>query len=263
MGILNTTADSFSGDGVWAPGKSPQTAICRGIALAQQGADIIDVGGESTRPGSRRITPQEEIQRIVPVIQGLVKKIRIPISVDTYKPDVAIAALEAGASIVNVIKGTPVSDRIIKVVMRYRAAIVLMHMRGTPRTMQSQVHYKDVLGEIYSELEKSVEKCVGIGIKRESLIVDPGIGFAKTVEQNLLIIKNLSKFRKVNLPVLIGPSRKSFIGKVLDVPVQERLVATASAVALSVLGGAHIVRVHDVLDMKQAAGLADAVLNTN
>ncbi|MBF0123298.1 MAG: dihydropteroate synthase [Candidatus Omnitrophica bacterium] len=263
MGILNVTPDSFSGDGVLTQGKDLKAAVRYGLDMVRQGADIIDVGGESSRPGATRISVAEEIKRVVPVIRELSRKINVPISVDTYKPDVASAALDAGASIVNVIKGTPVSERLLRIVLRYRAAIVLMHMRGTPKTMQRHVSYKDVLGEITLEFKKSIEKCIRIGIKRDSIIVDPGIGFAKTAEQNFLIMKNLSMFRELNLPILIGPSRKSFIAKVLNLPAGERLIPTASTVALSVLGGAHIVRVHDVCEMKQSAEIADAVVNAN
>lgn len=261
MGILNVTPDSFSGDGIWAAEKTVPRAVRQALSMISQGADILDIGGESTRPGAGRVSSKEECRRIVPVIRALSQKTPIPLSVDTCKPEVAEAALDAGASIVNVVQGTAVPPRILKMVLRYRAAIVLMHMRGDPRTMQGKARYRDVLGEISLEIEKSVEKCLETGIKKESIIVDPGICFAKTVEHNLLIIQGLRRLCRLGFPVLIGPSRKSFIGKVLDLPVEKRMIPTASAVALCIMNGARIVRVHDVRAMKQAAGIADAVRN--
>jgi dihydropteroate synthase len=173
---------------------------------------------------------------------------------------VALAALDAGASIVNVVRGTPVSARLLQIVKRFGAAIILMHMRGTPRTMQSRTDYDDVIKDIVDELKKSVEKCLETGIKKESILVDPGIGFAKTAGQSLEIIRRLQEFRILGRPVLIGPSRKSFIGKTLDLPVEKRLIGTAAAVAASIMNGAHIIRVHDVKDMKQVAAMVDAIL---
>jgi dihydropteroate synthase len=256
MGVLNVTPDSFSGDGEL----DVRGAVLRAVRLVRDGADIIDVGGESTRPGSRRVGDRTEIRRVVPVIRELVRKTGIPVSVDTYKPDVAVAALEAGASIVNVVQGTPVDKRILDVVARFGAAIVLMHIRGTPRTMQTKTDYDDVVKDIVVSLKKSVEKCLESGIKKERIVVDPGIGFAKTVEQNLEVIRRLREMRVLKCPLLIGPSRKSFIGRTLDMPVEKRLIGTAAAVAASIMNGAHIVRVHDVKEMKQVSVLVDAII---
>jgi dihydropteroate synthase len=256
MGILNVTLDSFSGDGQIGV----RAAVRRALRMVQEGADIIDVGGESTRPGAGRLGAKVEARRVVPVIREIVQQTGAPVSVDTYKPDVALAALDAGASIVNVVRGTPVSARLLQIVKRFGAAIILMHMRGTPRTMQSRTDYDDVIKDIVDELKKSVEKCLETGIKKESILVDPGIGFAKTAGQSLEIIRRLQEFRILGRPVLIGPSRKSFIGKTLDLPVEKRLIGTAAAVAASIMNGAHIIRVHDVKDMKQVAAMVDAIL---
>ena len=256
MGILNVTPDSFSGDGQ----QGVRGAVRRALRMVREGADIIDVGGESTRPGAERIGTKVETGRVVPVIRKIVQETGVPVSIDTYKPEVALAALDAGASIVNVVRGTPVSTRLLKIVKRFGAAIVLMHIRGTPRTMQSRTDYRDVVKDIVDELKISVEKCLETGIKKESILIDPGIGFAKTVGQNLEIIRRLREFRILGRPVLIGPSRKSFIGKTLDLPVEKRLIGTAAAVAASIMNGAHIVRVHDVRAIKQVAAMVDAIL---
>jgi dihydropteroate synthase len=256
MGILNVTPDSFSGDG--QPGV--RGAVRRALRMVREGADIIDVGGESTRPGAKPVGAKAEIRRVVPVIREIVQETGVPVSIDTYKPEVALAALDAGALIVNVVRGTPVSTQLLKIVKRFGAAIILMHMRGTPRTMQSRTDYGDVVKDIVAELKKSVEKCLETGIKKESILVDPGLGFAKTVGQNLEIIRRLREFRVLGSPVLIGPSRKSFIGQTLDLPVEKRLIGTAAAVAASVMNGAHIVRVHDVKEMKQVVAMVDAIL---
>jgi len=256
MAILNVTPDSFSGDGQL----DVRSAVSRAMRMVREGADIIDVGGESTRPGAERIAAKREVQRVVPVIRAIVKQTGIPVSVDTYKPEVAQAALDAGASIVNVVRGTPVSTRLLQVVKRFGAAVVLMHMRGTPRTMQSRTAYRDVVQDIVDELKKSVEKCRETGIKKESILVDPGLGFAKTAGQNLEIIRRLQEFRVLGRPVLIGPSRKSFIGKTLDLTVEKRLIGTAAVVAASVMNGAQIVRAHDVREVKQVVTMVDAIL---
>ncbi|MBF0619389.1 MAG: dihydropteroate synthase [Candidatus Omnitrophica bacterium] len=261
MGILNMTPDSFSGDGHLTGGKR---ALARALGAARRmirdGADIIDVGGESTRPGSCAVSVQEEIARVAPVIRALVKDGAVPVAVDTYKPEVAEAALEAGASIVNVIQGTPVSGAMLKVVRTYDAGIILMHMRGNPSTMQAKTRYRNITQDILQALQKSVEKCLKTGIKKESIVVDPGFGFAKTVGQNLSLLKHLSAFKGLGLPVLAGVSRKSFIGKTLGVEAAQRLQGTAASVTLAIQGGAHIIRVHDVRAMKQVALMSDAVL---
>lgn len=261
MGILNMTPDSFSGDGCFA---GSQNALRQAVKLAQrfvrEGADIIDVGGESSRPGSRKISAAEEICRVVPVIQTLAQKIKIPISVDTYKLLVAQRALDAGASIVNNIMGIKMEKNFLRMIRQYDAAIVLMHMRGTPRTMQRHLRYKNVVSEILDSLKNSIENCLEIGIKSDKIIVDPGIGFAKTAEHNLEVIKHLRQFTVLKRPLLIGVSRKSFIGKVLEKDVSRRLHGSLAAACVSIFNGAHIIRAHDVGPTKEAAMMTDSIL---
>jgi dihydropteroate synthase len=206
------------------------------------------------------VTVKEEIRRVVPVIRLLSEKTDALISVDTYKSEVAEAALEVGAHIVNVIKGTPVSDKLLRLCRKYQAGIILMHMRGTPRTMQRKTAYRDVLADVIGELKKSVEKCRRFGLNEGAIAVDPGIGFAKTAEQSLTLMNSLPYFAQLGCPVFIGTSRKSFIGKVLGLGAGERLMGTAATVACAVLGGAHVVRVHDVALMKQVARMTDAIV---
>jgi len=251
------TPDSFSGDGV--------SSAAQGFKLAQKliadGADILDIGGESSRPGSKRISVQEELERVIPLIKKLTKVYSIPISVDTYKPQVAQMALEAGASIVNTIKGVDPDKTLLKIIKRYNAGIVLMHMQGSPRTMQKNIKYTNLMKEISDSLRESIEICLEIGINSDKIIVDPGIGFGKTVEHNLEIINRLDTLKTLKMPILIGPSRKSFIGKILKNEVEDRLAGTIAAVCASIVKGAHIVRVHDVRAVKQASLLTDAIIN--
>lgn len=261
MGIINLSPDSFSQDGLLADkNNGVEKAVAKARQLVLDGADILDIGGESTRPGSRRIPSQEEIKRIIPLIRRVSKEIKTPLSVDTYKPLVAEAALDCGVSIINNIMGTKPDIKLLKLVKEYRAAIVLMHIRGTPRTMQKNTHYDDLIGEIIEELTKSVEKCLEIGIKSDRIILDPGIGFGKTVGQNLEIIRHLKDFESLNKPLLVGTSRKSFIGKILNKDVTDRLLGTAASVVAMVFHGAHIVRVHDVKQIKDVLKITDVVL---
>lgn len=257
MGILNMTPDSFSGDG----SLDAEKALRRARRLIREGADILDIGGESTRPGARRIAVEEEIRRVVPLIRRLAGKIRIPISVDTYKPQVARRALDAGASIINNIMGTPPDRRLLRMARDYNAGIVLMHIRGTPRTMQKNPVYADLISEIIGALRKSMENCLEIGIKSDRIIIDPGISFGKTVEHNLEIINRLEDFKALHKPVLLGTSRKSFIGKVSDKDTSHRLIGSVATVCAGIMRGAHIVRVHDVKAVQEAAVMIDAVLN--
>lgn len=262
MGILNVTPDSFSGDGVLADSGAPAARALR-IArrMIKAGADIIDVGGESTRPGAAPISIKDEIRRVVPVVSLLASKTDAIISVDTYKPAVARAAFSAGAHILNVIQGVPVADELLLLCRHYGAAIIVMHMRGTPSNMQTMTDYSDVVEEVAGELKKSVAKCRRFGLNENSIVVDPGIGFAKTTEQNLLLLRNLQAFKRLGCPVLVGTSRKSFIGKLLGQNVHERLPGTTATVACAIYGGAHIVRVHDVVQMKQVAVVTDSIIN--
>ena len=259
MGIVNGSPDSFSGDG------KINTAACLRYArkLIREGADIIDIGGESTRPGALRVSSEEEIRRVIPVIDVLAREIKVPISVDTSKLRVARCALDAGASIVNNIRGAQISTGFLKMVRDYKAAIVLMHMRGTPAGMQAHTHYENVINEVIEEIKISIEKCLAIGIKKDRIIVDPGIGFAKTVDQNLMLINHLNRLNVFHCPILLGTSRKSFIGQILQNDVGQRLMGTAATVIAGVMRGAHIVRVHDVKAIKETLKITDAILNAH
>jgi len=262
MGILNMTPDSFSGDGCFAGSKNPvDKALKLARRFVDEGADIIDVGGESSRPGSQKVSVDEELRRIIPAVRILARKIKIPISVDTYKPLVARHALDEGASIVNNIMGTKIAKSFLRMIRQYNAAIVLMHMRGTPWTMQRNIHYKNVVSEITDSLKKSIGNCLEIGIKSDKIMVDPGIGFAKTADHNLEIIYHLRRFEILRRPVLVGLSRKSFIGKVLGKDVSGRLNGSLAVACASILNGAHIIRAHDVAPTKEAAAMIDAVMN--
>lgn len=261
MGIVNITPDSFSHDGCWdkTPARTAAKAFHYAKKLLKDGADILDIGGESSRPGSKAISVREEIERIGPTLKKLTA-LSAPISVDTYKPAVAQYALDAGASIINNIKGLSPDTKLLKMIRDYNAAVIVMHMRGTPKTMQKKISFRDPVREIIKDLKRSVEKCLEIGIKSDRIIVDPGIGFGKTLEQNLEIIRRLPELRTLDCPILVGTSRKSFIGSVLDRPVEDRLMGTASTVCASILNGAHIVRVHDVKKMKDIVRMTDALL---
>jgi len=255
MGVLNVTPDSFSDGGAYA---DCADAVEHGLMIAQAGADIIDVGGESTRPGAEAVSAEQEVARTVPVVSELAARVGLPVSIDTSKPAVARQALSAGASMVNDV--TALGDpRMADVVSGSGAALCLMHMQGTPRTMQASPHYEDVVEDIIAYLAQRVEVAVAAGVRRESIVIDPGIGFGKTVEHNLRIIKDAAEFGRLGLPVLMGPSRKSFIGKVLDLPVGDRLEGTLAAVTALALSGVDIVRVHDVREAVRAARVADAV----
>jgi dihydropteroate synthase len=267
MGIVNCTPDSFSGDGKLDPQKGTKgnTAACLHFArkLIREGADILDIGGESTRPGSRGVPVEEELRRVIPVIKVLARESKAPISVDTSKLSVARSALDAGASIVNNIRGTQMSTGFLKMVRDYKACIVIMHMRGTPATMHQYAHYKNVVLDVIKELQISIEKCLEIGIKKERIIVDPGIGFSKSADQCLCLINHLNRFNILHCPILLGTSRKSFIGHVLDKGVEKRLMGTAATVTAGAMQGAHIVRVHEVKATKEILKVTDAILNAH
>lgn len=249
MGVLNLTPDSFSGDGLY--GTAQEEIIRRAEEMASDGADIIDIGGESSRPGAKSISLKEELGRVVPVIKALSKKIKVPLSVDTCKPEVARAALDNGAQIVNDISGLK-SAMMRKVVSRYNAAAVIMHMKGSPRTMQKNPQYPSLIDEILKYLEEALLRSADAGISRERIIIDPGLGFGKTAEHNLEILKNLKDFKVLGRPILAGPSRKSFIGKILHSGPGERVFGTVAACVLAADNGAKIVRVHDVKEIRQA-----------
>ncbi len=255
MGILNLSPDSFSGDGI----ADPDRAVGRAEAMVEEGADIVDVGGESTRPGAEPISVEEEMRRVIPVIERLAKIPRLVLSIDTYKPQVAEVCLKAGAHIVNDVFALR-HPGMAEIVAEYRAGVVLMHMLGEPRTMQSNPSYANLMHEIYIFLAERVDFAIRCGIGRERIAIDPGIGFGKTIDHNLEILRRLRELTSMGLPVLIGPSRKSFIGKVLDVPVDQRLEGTAAVIALAIANGASIIRVHDVRSMVKVARMAEAIV---
>lgn len=257
MGILNITPDSFYDGGLYY---NREKAVKRAINMEEEGADIIDIGGESTRPGSKSISAKEEIKRILPVINKIIKRLKIPISIDTYKSEVAKAALDSGASIVNDITGLR-DEKTAALVKEYNAGVVLMHMKGMPSTMQKNPEYKNLIDDIRTSLKESISIAKGAGIKDSQIIIDPGIGFGKTPGHNLKLLKRLKEFKSLKFPILIGPSRKSFIGAVLGLSIDKRLIATVAAVAISIYNGANIVRVHDVKKMFEVARLTDAIKN--
>ena len=257
MGVLNVTPDSFSDGGLYL---DPERAIARGLELISAGADILDIGGESTRPGAEPVPPEEELRRVIPVIKGLREETEAVISIDTYKAVVAEAALEAGADMVNDISALRFDGRMGEVLAETAAPVILMHMQGEPRTMQENPHYDDVVSEIISFLRRRIEEAVELGIAPERVIIDPGIGFGKRVEHNLEILRRLDELKVLGRPILIGPSRKSFIGQLSGAPVSERLPGTIAAVALGIAKGAAIVRVHDVREVRQAVRIADAIV---
>jgi dihydropteroate synthase len=255
MGILNVTPDSFSDGGLYL---DHGVAVARGIEMVDEGADLIDVGGESTRPGSDPVSPDEERDRVVPVIETLAAKVPVPISVDTRKPAVAGAALEAGALIVNDISGAR-DPEMFAVAREAGAGVVLMHMRGEPKTMQVAPQYDDVVTEVHEYLRERIEAAEFAGIAPERLCIDPGIGFGKDLQQNLTLMHHVDALLGLGRPVLVGPSRKRFIGALLDLPEDERIEGTAGAVAWLVGRGAHIVRVHDVKTMVRVVRVVDAI----
>ena len=257
MGILNVTPDSFSDGGAFL---NRDRAVDQALRMQDEGADIIDIGGESTRPGSGAVTVREEIRRVLPVIEELTGKVNIPISIDTYKSGVAEAAIQAGASIVNDISGLRFDNKMSGVVARHKVPVVIMHIKGRPRDMQKKPVYKSLIPEIMDYLTESIITARNAGIPDNMIIIDPGIGFGKTLEHNLEIIRRLNEFTGYQKPILVGPSRKSFIGKLLgDHPVNDRLQGTAAAVAIGIFNGANIVRVHDVKEMFRVAKIADAI----
>jgi len=256
MGVLNVTPDSFSDGGLYF---DKERAVAHGLRMVEEGADFIDIGGESTRPGSKPIGAEEELRRVIPVIESLAKEGNVPISIDTYKSTVAERAIDAGAEIINDISGLHSDPSLGQVAAKQDVPIILMHIRGTPETMQKDVHYDSLFSEILQYLKESIQMAESAGIDPQQIIIDPGIGFGKNLEDNLLIIKNLSEFRILGKPILLGTSRKSFIGKILNVEANERLEGTLSSIAICALHGAHIIRCHDVLQAKKAIAVADAI----
>lgn len=255
VGILNVTPDSFSDGGKFY---KPDAAIAHAKQMIRYGADIIDIGGESTRPDSERISTEEELRRLLPVLNALVSKVKVPISIDTMKAEVAEECIKQGAHMINDVSGLR-SEKMVEVIARHKVPVIIMHMAGTPETMQENPSYTNVIGEIKEYLKAQAEKAKAAGI--EQIIIDPGIGFGKTLEHNLSLIKNLNEFKALGYPLLIGPSRKSFIGSILNLDVDDRLEGTLAAVTACILGGADIIRVHDVKECKRAAMVADTIKN--
>ncbi len=255
MGILNVTPDSFSDGGKYIEVKK---AVKRAHQMVEEGADIIDIGGESSRPFSSPVSEEEELRRILPVLEEL-QDLKVPISVDTYKPKVAEEALKRGASIVNDIFGLR-KEGMAKIIKDYDAAVVIMHMKGEPRNMQKNPYYEDTIGEIVKFLRDRVEFAMKNGIEEDKIIIDPGIGFGKRVEDNLRILKYLEAFRALGIPILIGTSRKSYMGKLFNLPVDERLETTLASDILAVLNGASIVRVHDVREHFRAIRMSEEIM---
>jgi len=262
MGVLNVTPDSFSDGGAFL---DSQAAVARALELEREGADILDIGGESTRPSAVPVSAEEELSRLLPLFRALEGKLRIPISVDTQKAAVAEAALAAGAEIVNDISALRSDARLAEVARRARAPIILMHMRGTPRTMQRGPFARDVIRDVLAGLREAVARARRAGLAKTQLLLDPGIGFGKSHEQNFEILARLQELARLGCPLVIGTSRKGFLGHAMarpgesPVPSSERLLGTAATVTASILGGAHIVRVHDVAEIARVARVADAI----
>ena len=259
MGIVNVTPDSFSDGGKFF---SPEVAISHASKLITQGADIIDIGGESTRPGAEQVSETEELKRVIPVIE----KIRndnptILISIDTTKASVAKHAVEAGADIINDVSGLSFDNNMIGIVESFNIPVVIMHMKGNPQNMQLNPEYEDIVNEILDFFKMKIKMAVQSGINRSMIILDPGIGFGKTVKHNFELLSRLNEFNILELPIMIGPSRKSFIGITLDLPPEDRVEGTAAAVSAGVMNGASIVRVHDVKSMKRVVRIIEKVRN--
>lgn len=259
MGVVNVTPDSFSGDGLHLDTKA---AAIRAIEMERDGADIIDIGGESTRPGAEWLAAHEELRRVIPVLNMLRGRLKIPISIDTNKSEVAEAAAEAGAEIINDATALRRDPRIAEVARRRKLPLILMHMRGEPRTMQTQPFARDAMRDVTQSLKKAAALATRKGVPKSQLVLDPGIGFGKSFAQNYELIARLPELARLGFPILIGTSRKGFIGRTLGgVPENERVFGTAAAVTACILQGAHIVRVHDVREMAQVARVADMLVS--
>ena len=254
IGIVNVTLDSFSDGGKYF---DVERAVTHGLALAEEGADFLDIGGESTRPGSEPVSEEEELRRVVPVIERLKKQCSVPISIDTYKSAVADAALSAGAVIVNDISGLTFDSRMAAVTIKHKASIVVMHIQGAPKTMQKNPQYENVTNDVKEFLRVQAAKAFETGIRQ--IIIDPGIGFGKAQEHNIQLLRELKQFAELGYPILVGPSRKTFVGTILNLPPEKRGEGTAAATTVSIFNGAHIIRVHDVKAMKRVALVADAL----
>lgn len=263
MGVLNVTPDSFSDGGKFL---QPETAIEQAFAMERAGADLLDIGGESTRPGAVEIRVSEELDRILPVLEALGGRIKIPVSVDTRRAAVAELALRAGAQIINDVSGLRSDLRVAEIAAQWRAPLILMHMRGEPRTMQKGPFARDVMKDVKRGLRESVALARQAGVAKSQIILDPGIGFGKSYAQNYELLQKLPQLAKLDFPLLVGSSRKGFLGATLahdgkPAPPEERIWGTAATVTASILGGAHMVRVHDLAEMAQVTRVADCILN--
>lgn len=256
MGVLNVTPDSFSDGGRYF---GPDRAVEHGLQMARDGADIVDVGGESTRPYAKRLTCSEEMDRVIPVIEALKRELSIPISIDTYKSEVAQGCLNAGASIINDISALRFDPHMASVAAQGDVPLILMHMKGTPENMQENPLYHDLIPEISEFLKDAIDRCVAAGVREDLILVDPGIGFGKTFDHNLAVIKELSRFKSLGRPILLGTSNKAFIGHILGKGVSERETGSMATVAAGVMNGAHIVRVHNVKKTVETVRVIDAI----
>ena len=256
MAVLNVTPDSFSDGGRFS---DPDRAVAEALKMIGEGADILDIGGESSRPGAQPISLDEELERVVPIVAELAGRVRVPISIDTTKAEVARRCLDLGASIINDISALRHDPEMAEVVRQYGAGLILMHMRGEPATMQLNPSYTDVIDDVCDFLRSRIEAAIAWGIDRERIAVDPGIGFGKRMQDNLAVLGQLSSLAGLGRPIVIGPSRKGFLGALLDRPVLEREWGTAAAVAAVVLNGAHVVRVHAVAEMKDVVRVSQAI----
>lgn len=257
MGIINLSPDSFYGE---SRCKTVEQALSAAERMLEEGADILDIGAESSRPGSVPITVQEELDHLLPVLIKLVEVSNIPISVDTYKSKVAHEVLKSGASIINDIKGLQQSEEMAQTISRFQAGVILMHMKGSPETMQDRPQYDDVVTEVFEYLEQSIAIAVAAEINPEKIAIDPGIGFGKTDTHNLLILKNLNRLQELSKPVLLGVSRKSLIGNILNVPIEERLEGSIAAAVYGLTQGVSIIRTHDVRATRRAVKVAEAIM---
>ncbi|MGR3317183.1 MAG: dihydropteroate synthase [Candidatus Anammoxibacter sp.] len=260
MGVVNLTPDSFSKDGF---GYDTEMALQHAADLIKEGADIIDIGGESTRPGASPVTEDEELRRVIPLIKELSKSIDVPISIDTYKSGVAEKALDAGAQIINDISGLRADKDMVNVAAASKSPIILMHMKGTPLDMQNVPAYNDVVSEIIFFFQDLINRAVSNGIDEHNIIIDPGVGFGKTLRHNLEILNRLEEFKVLGCPIMVGSSRKSFIGEILNKPEEGRLLGTLATVAIAIAHGSDIIRAHDVNETVEIAKMCDAIINSN
>ncbi|RMF97568.1 MAG: dihydropteroate synthase [Candidatus Schekmanbacteria bacterium] len=258
MGVINCTPDSFYDGGKYS---SADEAVERALRMEEEGAKIIDVGGESTRPGSKRVDAKEELSRVIPVVKKLRKKSKILISVDTYKSEVATAALDNGADLVNDISGFDFDAKMPETIAHFGCPVIIGHIKGKPETMQKGVKYRNVVNEVMKKLEDKTDMAVKSGIRKDLILIDPGIGFGKKVEDNLRIIKYLNQIKKLERPIVIGASRKSFIGKILDVEPEERLEGSLAVASIAALNGADIIRAHDVKETVRALKVVESILS--